>query len=145
MTPEDEEIPLGLSKEQWENMLKEVEKREATNRKRAATRRANEAARKAERLSRPPIDLDDAWRRHADSCPHPAYSELSRAWFRENPHFEFEGTTWRRERTFQTTNSGKNKTLRSVSYHSQDGRVVTTFDTGANRRNDPERDHGLPD
>lgn len=146
MSQDDEEdIPLGLTKEQWADMLAEVKKRDAISRKRTATQRANAEAREAERLSKPPVDLDDAWQRHAAACPHPAFSDASKAWFRENSTFEFEGTLWRRERRFQTTNSGKSQRLRSIKYYGADGRVVTTFDDGPNRRNDPARDWGLPD
>lgn len=142
---DQEDIPLGMSKEQWADMLADVERREAINRKRTATRRANAEAKEKERLSKPPVDLADAWRRHAASCPHPAFTDASKAWFRENSTFEFDGTRWRRERRFQTTNSGKGQRLRSIQYHGADGRVVTDFDDGPNRRNDPERDYGLPD
>ncbi len=126
-------------------MLAEAEKRDAANKKRSATMRAKAAAQKAARLTQPPANLDDAWQRHAETCPYPPYSDEASAWFREHSRFEFDGTTWRREKTYQKTNSGKGKRLRSITYYGADARVVTTYDAGANRRNDPERDWGLPD
>lgn len=141
----DEDIPLGLSKEQSAEMLAGVRRQEAANRKRSETLKSRAAAKRAERLSRPPANLDEAWWLHAQKCPHPAYSEAAAGWFRENRYFEFDGTMWRRERTFQTTNSGKGKRLRSITYHGDDGRVVTTCDVGSNRRNDETRKWGLPE
>ncbi|WP_156381073.1 hypothetical protein [Aminobacter sp. DSM 101952] len=145
MDDHDEDIPLGLSKEQWMSMLDEVERRDAANRKRSETMKAKSAAKRAERLARPPANLDEAWARHADTCPHPAYSLAAQTWFRENLRFYFDGTFWRRERRYQTTNSGKGRRLRSLTYYGEDGRVVTTHEVGPNRRNDPDRDYGLPD
>ncbi|MGR9363661.1 hypothetical protein ACU8OO_34980 (plasmid) [Rhizobium leguminosarum] len=142
---DEDDIPHGLTKEQWAGILEDLKKREAASQKRSETVKAKAAAKKAERMARAPVDLDDAWRRHADTCPHPAYSQAATEWFRENGRFQFEGTMWRRERRFQTTNSGKGKRLRSITYYGDDGRVVTTYDEGPNRRNDSNRDWGLPD
>ncbi|KEA04501.1 MULTISPECIES: hypothetical protein [Rhizobium/Agrobacterium group] len=142
---DEDDIPQGLNREQWAGILVELNKREAANQKRSETMKAKAAAKKAERLALPPVDLDEAWRRHADTCPHPAYSQAATGWFRENKSFDFDGTAWRRERRFQTSNSGKSKRLRSITYHGADGRVVTSYDEGPNRRNDSDRDWGLPD
>jgi len=142
---EEEEPPLGISREQWRGMLADVRKREIANKKRSETLRAKAAARKAAELSQPPRDLDEAWRRHADQCPHPAYSTAARTWFREHPSFEFDGTSWTRKVRRERSNSGKTMQLRSIVYHGADGRTVTAFDDGPNRRNDPDRDWGLPD
>ncbi|MFC6049473.1 hypothetical protein ACFPYM_16745 [Methylobacterium hispanicum] len=140
---DDDEIPLGLSKEEWAAMVADAERREAASKKRSETRKAHADAEKAARLARPPVDLDEAWRRHADTCPHPSGSNEASAWSREHHRFAFDGTTWRRERTFQKTNSGKGERLRSVVYYGDDGREVTTFDAGPNRRNDEDRNFGL--
>jgi hypothetical protein len=144
MDEEAEDIPLGLTKEQWTDILTELERREVANRKRSATMKAKAAAEKAKRLAQPPSSLDDAWRRHADSCPHPPYSEAATTWFRENRSFDFDGTSWRRERRLQTTNSGNGKSVRSITYFGADCRVVETLNN-TNRRNDEARDYGLPD
>jgi len=138
---EDEETPpLGLSREDWHAMLADVRKREISNKKRSETMKAKAAARRAERLSRPPTNVAEAWRRHADSCPHLPMSPEARTWFRENRTFEFDGTRWTREIRRQLSNSGKTKKLRSITYYAADGRTEVEFDDGPNRRNDPSRE-----
>lgn len=69
---DEDDIPQGLNREQWAGILVELNKREAANQKRSETMKAKAAAKKAERLALPPVDLDEAWRRHADTCliPH---------------------------------------------------------------------------
>jgi hypothetical protein len=142
---DEDDIPQGLTKEQWMGILADLGRREAANQKRSTTMKAKAAAKKAARLALPPTNLDDAWKRHSSTCPHPAYSQAATDWFRENRNFAFDGTVWRRERRFQRTNSGKGERLRSITYYGDDGRVISAYDEGSNRRNDPERDWGLPD
>ena len=61
--------------------------------------------------------------------------------------FVFEGETWTRSASAVSSNSGKTKYW-TVTYTSASGRT-TTGGSGAtrlvNRRNDPERDWGLPE
>ena len=67
------------------------------------------------------------------------------------PHFvagfETDGQTWTRSASYRSSNSGKTKYW-TITYRSASGRVFTGG-SGAtrplNRRNDPERDWGLPE
>ncbi|MBO9134500.1 hypothetical protein J5289_27000 (plasmid) [Rhizobium sp. B230/85] len=75
---DEDDISQGLNREQWAGILVELNKREAANQKRSDTMKAKAAATTAERLALPPLDLDEAWRRHADTCPHPVIPHTPR-------------------------------------------------------------------
>lgn len=142
---EDETPPLGLSQEIWQAMLADVRKQEAANKKRSETMKLRAAVKKAEQLLHPPKSIKEAWRRHADNCPHFPMSPEAKSWFRENLSFEFDGTRWRREVNRQLSNSGKTRPIKSIIYYAEDGRTIIEQDEGPNRRSDPKRDYGLPD
>jgi hypothetical protein len=89
--------------------------------------------------------LNGAWWEWVDAnCP----SKSPRArgkWMHANV-FTYDGTTWHRDRGTMKSNSGKTTYTTSETFVGADGRVVSR-DSGRplNRRNDPERDWGLPD
>jgi hypothetical protein len=141
----DEDLPLGLSKEEFAQMVAELERKESANRKRSETMEAKAAAKRAERLSRPPVDHEDAYWRYVDTCPFLPYTEERKAWLRDNPRFEFEGKRWRREVAPMRSNSGKTVVAWNPSYVAEDGERVQGDRAPKNRRNDPDRNWGLPE
>lgn len=89
--------------------------------------------------------LNKAWWDWVNTnCPSKAKRARGK-WMHENV-FAFDGTTWRRDRGTQKSNSGKTTETTHETFHGADGRVIGR-DHGVllNRRNDPARDWGLPD
>ncbi len=89
--------------------------------------------------------LNDAWWDWVNAnCPSKARRERGK-WMYANV-FTYDGTTWQRDRGTMKSNSGKTTYTTSETFVGADGRVVSR-DNGRplNRRNDPERDWGLPD
>ncbi len=139
------EVQRGVSLEITEEELAKLERRSAAAKKRSETMRLKREAAEAARLAKPPVSLEDAYYRHWRTCPHPKYSEGSKRWIQENPWFEFEGKRWQRRASFMRSNSGKTTSLRSVTYFAEDGEKVTEESSPLNRRNDPDRNWGLPE
>ena len=133
-----------LSDELMDELSPELRRYAEASQKRSAAMKAYHARKKAERLARPPSSLDEAWKRHADACPHPRGTSEATAWYRD-AKFDFDGTHWLRRVQYQTSNSGKTRFVNKITYHGDDGRTVVTKDDGLNRRNDPSRNWGLPD
>ena len=66
-------------------------------------------------------------------------------WMHSNV-FEFDGTVWKRNWGAMTSNSGKTKTTTSEVFVGADGRTIGyQLDIPLNRRNDPNRNWGLPE
>ena len=102
----------------------------------------------ASEVSTPPptlYELETAWWQWVnEGCPSRSPRTRGR-WMRENT-FTYAGTTWTRNAQSMESNSGKTTYTLSQTFCGADGRVVHE-ETGRplNRRNDPERDYGLPD
>lgn len=89
--------------------------------------------------------LNAAWWDWVDKgCPSRAKRARGR-WMHENT-FTFDGTTWLRDRQTSKSNSGKTTYTDAETFIGGDGRVITRdFGKRLNRRNDPDRNWGLPD
>lgn len=131
------EISPEEARRQARKMLEEAEQEGEKERKREQ--------RAEERLAKPPLTHEDAYWRHYNSNPHPPQSKEGRAWLKENPWFEFNGKRWRRETSPMKSNSGKTIVAWNPTYYAEDGEVVKGFHRAPNRRNDPDRNWGLPE
>lgn len=126
----------------------ECRKADEKERRKEERERARQAASQAacEERRRNPKSPIDAYYNHMDNC---AFSWLKpkerRAWKKDNPTFEFNGVTYRDHWSPQRSNSGK--TTRWIGYLTgSDGSSIMIKDEHINnRRNDPERNWGLPE
>jgi hypothetical protein len=127
-----------------EECRKDEEKQKRAEQRRLDREAKREAAREERR--RNPKSPIDAYYNHMENCP-PGWLDPKerRAWKKENPTFEFNGVTYRDHWSPQRSNSGK--TTRWMSYLTgSDGSSVLIKDEHINnRRNDPERNWGLPE
>jgi hypothetical protein len=103
-------------------------------------------AEREERRRNPKCPID-AYYNQMEKCP---YSYLAnpkerREWKKQNPTFEFNGVTYRDHWSPQLSNSGK--TPRWMGYLTgSDGSSIMIKDEHINnRRNDPNRNWGLPE
>lgn len=87
--------------------------------------------------------LSSAWWKWVDdNCP----SQSPRArgkWMHANT-FTYDGTTWKMQSMGYKSNSGKTTRYETV-FVGEDGRRVESMPVPKNRRNDPERNWGLPE
>lgn len=70
-------------------------------------------------------------------------------WMREHQgEFEYDGTKWTRSASPMRSNSGKTVVHWTIGFKGEDGRIVHNLDISPpvkNRRNDPDRNWGLPE
>lgn len=139
------ELSLEEARRQAQQMLDEAEREDAKAHKREQKAAERRRQKEAERLAKPPLTHEDAYWRHYNSNPHPPQSKEGRAWLKENPWFEFNGKRWRRETSPMKSNSGKTIVAWNPTYYAEDGEIVKGFHRAPNRRNDPNRNWGLPE
>lgn len=88
-------------------------------------------------------ELEEAWWEWVNkNCPHKSPRARGK-WMYENT-FEYDGTTWTRSYQAMKSNSGKSTVDSSTYFVGSDGRRFEKEAGSPNRRNDPERNHGLP-
>ena len=97
-----------------------------------------------ERCQNPKSPID-AYCNHMESCP-PFWLEKERlAWKKANPTFEFSGVTYRDHWSPQRSNSGKTTRWMGYLTGSDGSKIEIKDDHINNRRNDSERNWGLPE
>jgi hypothetical protein len=88
-------------------------------------------------------ELEKAWWEWVNTkCPYKSPRTRGK-WMNENI-FEYKGTTWTRSYHAKKSNSGKTTVDSSTHFMGADGRQFEELAASPNRRNDPDRSHGLP-
>ena len=157
MTPEEKQTFLAAFKQRQAEtdayinspeVIEYCRKADEKEKRKEERRLAREAKREAEREERRqnPKSPIDAYYNHMESCP-PFWLDPKehRTWKMANPTFEFNGVTYRAHWISQLTNSGKNTRWMGYLTGSDGSRVIIKDDHVNNRRNDPERNWGLPE
>ena len=146
--------PLQLSEADIDAMINSPEfneenRKREEKRKRAEERRlAREAKREAEREERRrnPKSPIDAYYNYVERCPFSRWEpKQRRAWKNDNPTFEFDGVAYRDHWSPQLSNSGKTTRWMGYLTGSDGSSILIKDDHINNRRNDPERNWGLPE
>lgn len=88
-------------------------------------------------------ELEKAWWEWVNTkCPFKTPRARGK-WMNENT-FQHDETTWTRSYSPMKSNSGKTTVDSSTSFEGADGRRFEELAGSPNRRNDPDRSHGLP-
>lgn len=89
------------------------------------------------------FELEEVWWKWVDeTCPYKT-SRARGKWMQEST-FKHDGTVWTRTYQPMKSNTGKSTVDRSIYFVGADGRRFESVAGAPNRRNDPERNHGLP-
>jgi hypothetical protein len=120
------------------------EKKRRTEERRLARETKREAERDGRR--RNPKSPIDAYYNYMESCPFSRLDPKERGvWKKANPTFEFDGVTYRDHWSPERSNSGKTTRWMGYLTGSDGSSILIKDDHVNNRRNDPERNWGLPE
>ncbi|WGD50738.1 hypothetical protein QA641_34915 [Bradyrhizobium sp. CB1650] len=141
-TDEEPEMDPWLKKYLQSDEFKELERKDAEKRKREEAKRQEWLARREERR-RNPKDPIDAYYNWMEQCPHPS-GKKRKQWKSDNP-MVFNGVTYVDHWSPQLSNSGKTTRWAGWLTGSDGSRHTITDEHINNRRNDPNRNWGLPE
>lgn len=141
-TDEEPEMDLWLKEYLQSDEFKELERKDAEERKREEARHQEWLARREERRRNPkgPIDAYYNW---MEQCPHPS-GKKRKQWKIDNP-LVFNGVTYVDHWSPQLSNSGKTTRWAGWLTGSDGSHHTITDEHINNRRNDPKRNWGLPE
>ncbi|MET3225854.1 hypothetical protein ABIF35_006641 [Bradyrhizobium japonicum] len=147
-TPEEIEAMREANQRWLEEYLqsdefKELERKDEAKRQRDKARRSDQEARLMERRRNPQTPID-AYRNWMEQCPYPSGSKKRLEWKRANPLL-FNGVTYVDHWSPQLSNSGKTTRWHGWLTGSDGSRHDIIDEHINNRRNDADRNWGLPD
>jgi DNA-binding MarR family transcriptional regulator len=122
--------------------FKELERKDEAKRQREEAKRQEWLARLEERRRNPKTPID-AYRNWMEECPYPS-GKKRREWKSQNP-LVFEGVTYTDHWSPQLSNSGKTTRWHGYLSGSDGSRHEIVNEHINNRRNDPDRNWGLPE
>ncbi|MCW2086186.1 UNVERIFIED_ORG: hypothetical protein M2193_008361 [Bradyrhizobium japonicum] len=147
-TPEEIEAMREANQRWLEEYLqsdefKELERKDEAKRQRDQARRSDRSARLKERRRNPQTPID-AYRNWMEQCPYPSGSKKRKEWKKANP-LSFNGVTYADHWSPQLSNSGKTTRWHGWLTGSDGSRHDIIDEHINNRRNDADRNWGLPD
>lgn len=141
----DEETEIEPWIKEWmeSDEYKEHQRKEEAKRAREEAKRQEWLAQQEERRRNPKTPID-AYRNWMETCPHPSGSKKRKEWKRDNP-LVFNGVTYVDQWSPQLSNSGKTTRWAGWLTGSDGSHHTITDEHINNRRNDPNRNWGLPE
>jgi rubredoxin len=131
---------LGVTRKELEKQYARIDR----SRRREATSLAKWYREQIETFTNPRT-VKDAYFRHYYSNPYPPRSKEGKAWLKDHPRFAWDGAVWRWSYSVMLSNSGKSVRDYGQTFFAEDGRTSADPRLPPNRRNDPERNWGLPE